>query len=76
VIDPGACRGTDLATRNIGHVEYSTFTDAGNITFTLRIFQDPESIPMCEIGNGNVTLPVMARAAGTVNVMSSGPGCK
>lgn len=76
VIDPGVCRGTDLATRNIGHIEYSTFTDSGNDTFTLRIFQYPESNPMCEIGNGSVTLAVSARTAGTVTVASSGPGCK
>jgi hypothetical protein len=76
VIDPGRCKTTDPATRNVGNIEYSTFADSGNVTFTFRIFQDPESNPLCELGHGSQTLAVSPRTTGTVTAAYIGPGCK
>ena len=44
---------------DMGMFEYSTFADSGNLTFTLKLFEYPESNAACEIGVGSttVTLP-------------------
>jgi hypothetical protein len=76
-LDPGLCKTTSPATLDMGMLEYSTF-DSGNITFTLKLFQYPESNAACQIGLGTTTVSVGsgARATGTLTASYMGPGCK
>ena len=70
------CHTIDTATRDIGTVQYSTFADAGNVTFTLRLFERMESTG-CEIGTGATTLGVQSAKTvmGTLTVPTLEAGC-
>ena len=75
-LEPGKCK--TATTGDMGMVEYSTFADAGNITFTLNAFQYPESNPNCKLGEGSTTLEAgkAVRKMGTVTATAmaqSGP---
>ncbi len=51
-LDAGLCKTTSPATLDMGMFEYSTFADSGNLTFTLKLFEYPESNAACQIGAG------------------------
>lgn len=71
-IDPNNCK---LAkTGEVGMVEYSTFADSGNLTFTLHLFQAQENTA-CLIGEGAVTLPAgtAVRRTGTLTATAPAP---
>ncbi len=73
VLDPAHCK--TATTGELGTVEYSTFADSGNITFTLKAFQYPEANPNCELGEGSTTLAAgnAVRKTGTVTAMATTP---
>ena len=53
-VRPEVCK---LATTGeIGQVEYSTFADSGSLTFTFKLFQNPQSNPACELGEGAIVI--------------------
>jgi hypothetical protein len=76
-VPPAACKTAGMRGFDIGTIEYSTFADAGNVTFTLKLFQYPESNPACELGEASTTLPAGkgTRTPGTINVPLMGTGC-
>src|SRR4051794_35861518 len=76
-IGPNA-NGLPLVTgSHLGVFEYSTFVDSGQLTFTVRAFDDATSNPGCETGVGTkmmeasstITTPV------TLPIMKPGVGC-
>lgn len=72
-IDPGICK--TATTGEIGTIEYSTFADSGNIVFSLKLYQDPESNPMCLLGEGSTTLEAAKaiRKPGTIIATAPAP---
>ncbi len=72
-LDPAACK--TATTGELGKIEYSTFADSGNITFTLNAFQYPESNPNCKLGEGSTTLQAgkAVRVPGTVTAVATTP---
>jgi hypothetical protein len=58
---------------DLGTVEYSTFADSGNITFTLTAFAFPAANPNCKLGEGSITLAAAkgVRMTGTVTATAS-----
>jgi hypothetical protein len=61
-------------TGDIGTVEYSTFADSGNITFTLTASQKASN-PNCKLGEGSTTLAAGkgVRVPGVVTATASPP---
>jgi hypothetical protein len=72
-LDDTVCR--TAFTGDLGTVEYSTFADSGSITFTLRLFQDPESNALCLLGEGATTLEAAkaVRRTGTITATAPAP---
>jgi len=72
-LDPKKC--ATATTGDMGKVEYSTFADSGNITFTLNAFAFPPSNPNCKLGEGSTTLAAAkaVRMTGTVTATASPP---
>jgi hypothetical protein len=73
------CKTTNPATLDMGMFEYSTFADSGSLTFTLKLFEYPESNAACQIGVGSTTVTIPGsgtRTTGTLTVPFMGPGCK
>jgi len=70
------CHTINTATRDVGKIQYATFADSGNVTFTLRLFERMESTA-CELGTGAVTLAVDSgkTAIGTLTVPTLEAGC-
>jgi hypothetical protein len=70
------CHTIDTGAREIGKIQYSTFADSGNVTFTLLLFERMESAA-CELGSGAVTLPVDSgkTTIGTLTVPTLETGC-
>jgi hypothetical protein len=78
-LDAGLCKTTSPATGDMGMFEYSTFADSGSLTFTLKLFEYPESNAACQIGVGSTTVTIPGsgtRTTGTLTVPFMGPGCK
>jgi hypothetical protein len=65
------------STGQLGIVEFSTFADSGNLTFTVACYDDSTTVPDCKAGEGSTT--VAASTATTINadltVNKTGPGC-
>ena len=61
----------------LGIVEFSTFADSGNLTFTMSCYDDSTTVPECKAGEGSKT--VAASTATTINdeltVNKTGTGC-
>jgi len=72
-IEPGICK--TAVTGEIGTIEYSTFADSGNIIFSLKLYQDPESNPLCLLGEGSTTIEAAkaVRRPGTITATAPAP---
>jgi hypothetical protein len=70
-IDPAPCK--TAFTGDVATVEYSTFADSGNITFTFKLFQDPESNPLCLLGEGATTLAAAKAVRRTGMITATAP---
>ena len=66
-LDPAQCRVSTSG--DFGMVEYSTFADSGNITFTFTA----SASTTCKLGDGSTTLPagMAVRRTGTVTATST-----
>ena len=62
--------------RTEGVFEYSTLS-SGDLTFRVSVFDNSNTLPACEIGTGNVTIPSKetTNAADLTVVGNGAPGC-
>jgi predicted small secreted protein len=69
-VDAAKCQNVDPATLLMDKIEYSTFADAGNITFTLKLFKGLGEMTACEMGEAGTTLAVQSgkTIAGSISV--------
>lgn len=70
-LNEAACK--TAITGDIGTIEYSTFADSGNITFTLRLYQDPESNPLCLLGEGAQTIDAAKAVRKVATITATAP---
>jgi len=64
--------GTD-----VGIVEFSTFSDSGNFTFTFAGYDDQSTTDNCKAAEGTVTIPATTATTtmGDLSVKRVGAGC-
>jgi hypothetical protein len=64
----------------IGTIDYSTFSDSGNVTFTLNLFNGVGEAANCLVGSGATTLPIssgkITTGILTATENGSGAGCQ
>jgi hypothetical protein len=75
-LDSSVCPPPQTTTSNpfeIGTIDYSTFADSGNVTFTLNVFDSVGEKPECQVGTGSTTVAIVSGkvASGVLSVAGS-----
>jgi hypothetical protein len=62
---------------HMGVVEFSTFKDSGNLTFTMDVYNAQTIVPGCKVGSGTKTLAAssMTTTMDSLSVLKTGTGC-